>query len=127
MINMQSPEDTGQCNTYDNKKACLDKKSMFDSSKNLCAWTDPNQLMDDERTTYLCNYVQPVISWKVIAPLHSLIDLFPLNNVHYIYVSHQIIALVCVVIGVISCPVGLAVDHIFERYVSIVQRSDNTK
>jgi hypothetical protein len=32
------------------------------------------------------------------------------------YISLQVIAIICVVIGVLSCPIGMAVDSIFDRY-----------
>jgi hypothetical protein len=43
---------------------------MFDSSKNLCAWTDPDDTSvtvanADGQSVYYCNYVEPVMTWQV--------------------------------------------------------------
>jgi hypothetical protein len=43
---------------------------MFDSSKNLCAWTDPDDTsvavaIADGQSVYYCNYVEPVMTWQV--------------------------------------------------------------
>ena len=64
----QSPEDTGECNTYKDEDSCLTRKSMFDSNENMCAWTDPADLpanTDDGQQHYPCTFVEPYLSWKV--------------------------------------------------------------
>jgi hypothetical protein len=65
-VRLQSPQDTGECNTHTTEDACLAKRSMFDSSQSMCAWTDPSLLPDGAHPVYSCNYVQPETSWKVV-------------------------------------------------------------
>ena len=55
----QSPEDTGECNTYTDKDSCLEPVSMFDATEKMCEWVGENT-----ESEFPCLYVEPDMTWK---------------------------------------------------------------
>jgi hypothetical protein len=71
LYDLQGPDDDGTCPQFTTEGACLQRRSIFDSSQSYCQWT-----YNEPRDKMLCSYLEPSFSFTVFIYILILTSIF---------------------------------------------------